>query len=417
MSGIQRLLPNDVNLVIYHHPCCDGMGCKFCAKTYFSTKYPDKNVIYYPTSHYKPPPDVTGKNVLICDFSYKKDILLDMISKANSLLILDHHKSAEKELEDIDDVYKVFDMNHSGAVLTWKYFFPDKEIPLMIKYIEDRDIWAKRLPNTDAFASWFHTLPLEFEVYDQYLDDAYFQKMIDTKGLSYYELNEHYIENCMNYVSPKFMKIGNKYYFVAYVNSTILKSDIGNRVFGRYPLVDFSAIYSINDWTDSTSFSLRSTNERADVSTIASSMGGGGHRNAAGMGVSFVTNRLPGQVYGGSELYDNLERIYTDKIAITDMNYEIVYMNSNVHKYKLGAYLLQTNKAPFILSEKNSKDIKERYDIAVIWNYDGMTNTTYITIVFDSTLDKEKIRIFSEYFNVDEKNCIMREGVYTKLVY
>ena len=30
-------------------------------------------------------------------------------------------KTAEKELETIDNDHKVFDMNHSGAVLTWKY--------------------------------------------------------------------------------------------------------------------------------------------------------------------------------------------------------------------------------------------------------------------------------------------------------
>lgn len=51
-------------------------------------------------------------------------------------------------------------MTHSGAMLTWFYFFPEIEPPLLIKYIEDRDIWTKALPNTDDFSSWFYTLPL-----------------------------------------------------------------------------------------------------------------------------------------------------------------------------------------------------------------------------------------------------------------
>jgi oligoribonuclease NrnB/cAMP/cGMP phosphodiesterase (DHH superfamily) len=414
----QQLLPDNVDFVIYHNPCPDGMGSAFCAWKYLSTKYPNRDVTYYPASHGRLPPDVTGKNVLICDFSYKKDVLVDMIKKANSLLILDHHKSAEKKLENIEDVYKVFDMNHSGAVLTWMYFYPEKKIPLMIKYIEDRDIWTKKLPNTDAFASWFHTLPLEFEVYDQYLDDAYFEKMIETKGLSYYELNEHNIENSMTYVVPKFTKIGNKYYFVAYVNSTVLKSDIGNRVFKYFPYVDFSVIYSINDSSDSTSFSLRSTNDRADVSVIASSLGGGGHRNASGAGVNFVTNVLSGQVYGKSELYNNLERIYTDTLIIPNIEYNVVYMNSNVHKHRLGKYLLQDNKVEFILSkckDKEHNDVKDKYDVAVIWNYDGMTNNTYFTIIFDNNLDEDKKGKFVEHFNVDGDICV-REGLCTKLV-
>ncbi len=29
-------------------------------------------------------------------------------------------------------------MNKSGAMLAWEFFWPDKEIPLLIRYIEDR---------------------------------------------------------------------------------------------------------------------------------------------------------------------------------------------------------------------------------------------------------------------------------------
>ena len=36
-------------------------------------------------------------------------------------------------------------MTHSGAYITWKYFFGDDEVPLLIKYIEDNDIYVIKL--------------------------------------------------------------------------------------------------------------------------------------------------------------------------------------------------------------------------------------------------------------------------------
>ena len=114
------------------------------------------------------------------------------LGKVNKLLIIDHHKSAERELSDIPDNLKIFDMNHSGAMLTWFYFYPNVESPLLIKYIEDRDIWTKALPNTDDFHSWFCTVPREFEEYNKYLDDDLLTSMIKTKGIRYGELNQCY---------------------------------------------------------------------------------------------------------------------------------------------------------------------------------------------------------------------------------
>jgi len=116
------------NIIIYHKNCNDGFGSALVAWLKFKD-----NAIYYPAHHYTAPPSVKNMNVYICDFSYKKDILEDMIKSSNSLIVIDHHKTAESELEKIDSKYKIFDMNHSGAVLTWKYFFPEKKNTITIR--------------------------------------------------------------------------------------------------------------------------------------------------------------------------------------------------------------------------------------------------------------------------------------------
>ena len=138
------LKPMDVDIVIYHRGCCDGFGSAFTIWKYFQINNPKKRIKYMPYLHNYQSPDVTGKNVVICDFSFKYPVLTKMINQAKSLLVLDHHVTAQKELEKIDDAYKIFDVNHSGVYITWAFFFPSVEMPLFLKYIEDRDIWAKK---------------------------------------------------------------------------------------------------------------------------------------------------------------------------------------------------------------------------------------------------------------------------------
>lgn len=154
------LQPDDVTDVIFHDPCSDGRASELSARKYLSEKFPDRIVRYYPMSIGDLPPEgLENKNVLICDYSYKRDVLKDLLSKVNKLLIIDHHKSAEKDLAEIDEKHKIFLMDFSGAMLTWFYFYPKIKPPLLIKYIQDRDIWTKKLPHTDDFVSWFYTLP------------------------------------------------------------------------------------------------------------------------------------------------------------------------------------------------------------------------------------------------------------------
>ena len=92
----QILKPEEVNFVIYHYPCSDGLISAFSAWKYFNNN--NNNITYYPAAYHKNPPNVKGKNVLICDFSYDYYVLLDMIKNANKLLIIDHHKTAEEKL-------------------------------------------------------------------------------------------------------------------------------------------------------------------------------------------------------------------------------------------------------------------------------------------------------------------------------
>jgi len=140
--------PSTVNLVIYHANCTDGFGAAYAA-----WKLLGDRAEYFAAKHGEPPPDVAGKNVVVLDFSYDNTTTKRLMKEAKSFLIIDHHKSAVVELHDISCTR--FDMNHSGAMLAWKFFHPGKEPPRMIKFIEDRDLWKWEIPYSKEFSAAF----------------------------------------------------------------------------------------------------------------------------------------------------------------------------------------------------------------------------------------------------------------------
>ena len=408
------LQPDDINYVIYHGSCADGTGSAYVAWKYLSNKFPDRQVVYCPAQiGALPPDDIEGKNVLICDYSYKKPILLELLKKVNKLLIIDHHKSAEKDLTDIDDKYKIFDMTHSGAMLTWMYFYPTIESPLLIKYIEDRDIWTKKLYKNDEFTAWFYTLPHSFEEYHKYTNDTLLLKMIEEKGTAFIDLNTHNINECMTFVAPKFMKIKDNYYFVGYINSTVLKSDIGNKVFTKYHYIDFSAVYSLNDWENSTSFSLRSTDKHLDVGDLATSLGAGGHRNSSGLKLQYVTNILPGTVYDVGSLYNILSDIYTDTLLINNFTFNVIYFPATLHARKLATYMLQTKyndiqECQAIIMHRDNITENKKYHISIGVNYSPNAKYTHFTIVFDKIINDNMKKFIYKWFTLSDFNTGIR---------
>lgn len=151
--------PGSVDLVIYHANCTDGFGAAYSA-----WKLLGDRAEYYAAKHGNQPPDVKDKNVVILDFSYDNATTKRLIADSKNLLVIDHHKSAMVELHDVSCTR--FDMNHSGAMLSWKFFHPGKEAPRLVKFIEDRDLWKWEIPYSREFAAAFDMVKFEFEEFD-----------------------------------------------------------------------------------------------------------------------------------------------------------------------------------------------------------------------------------------------------------
>lgn len=152
-----RLRTQIIDMVIYHFPCSDGICSAWC----FWRK--NRAVRLIPAKHGDLPPNVKGKRVIIVDFSYKRDVILKMLSTAKHITILDHHESAEKELENLKhpNLTVIFDMKRSGAQLAWDYLHPNRgaaDRSWIVEMVADRDLWKWEYPWSKAVGKATHIM-------------------------------------------------------------------------------------------------------------------------------------------------------------------------------------------------------------------------------------------------------------------
>lgn len=262
-------------LVLYHAGCPDGFGSAWA----FYQKYGNK-AEYRPVRYGEPYPDVTGRSVFIVDFSYPRTILEEMRESAESLIVLDHHKTAEEALKGLD--YCHFDMTHSGAYLAWEHLFGADNVPLLIQYVEDRDLWKWELNGSEEILSAIDSHKKTFDNWN------YLNSMLQEEGSddwnNLYEVGAailRYKNSLVKAISKRAYRLSIGEDQVLALNSSVFQSELGNLLSEGEP---YAAIYYWNG--ENFIFSLRSKESGVDVSDVAKRYGGGGHKNAAGFSVS-----------------------------------------------------------------------------------------------------------------------------------
>ena len=260
-------------LCIYHGNCADGFAAAVIIRMY------NPDMEFYPGIHGEQPPDVTDREVIMLDFSYKKDLLEMLAWRAKSILILDHHKSAEENLKDLpENVATIFDMNRSGAMITWEHCFPNKEPPRLLKHIQDRDLWKFELEGTQKIQAALFSYPYDFDLWENFFRHDEVVDRLCLEGCSITRKHFKDIEELLS-VTQRTMLIGDVEVPVANLPYT-MSSDACHIMLKNAP---FAACYY--DTPKQRRFSLRSSEKGMDVSKIASLYGGGGHKHAAGFEV------------------------------------------------------------------------------------------------------------------------------------
>lgn len=267
-------------LVIYHGNCADGFSAVWC----FWRKY-GAGADYVAGVYQQDPPDVTGRDVYLVDFSYKRAVVEKMLEAANRVTLIDHHKTAMDDLLglrslDYGDRFGWFcDLNRSGATLAWDYLFPDEERPLLLGHVEDRDLWRFKLAGTREIQALVFSHEYSFETWDKLMSADQVELLKMTAAGAAIERKHHKDVTELVSVCKRRMVIGAYDVPVASLPYTMV-SDAAHLMAQGEP---FAACYW--DTAAGRVFGLRATDDGVDVSDVAKQYGGGGHAKAAGFSV------------------------------------------------------------------------------------------------------------------------------------
>ena len=270
---------------LYHNNCPDGFGSALAAYL----KFGDKSE-YIGVKHQQDPPEMEpGSEIYILDFSYPRQIMEELLEQHTQVITLDHHKTAQEALLGLRGA--LFDMNRSGAMISWEYFHPDREIPELFKYIQDRDLWQWKLADTNEITSGLQLLPQEFDLWiDLLTPEGLARLRVDGQTMVRYQskaikgmLKHVYLDHLPAYqVATGEWKTGS---LIPMINcsSYDIVSELCHTMLEEYPDAPFVASWFRGK--SNISYSLRSQ-PSFDCSEIAKLYGGGGHKNSSGFKIA-----------------------------------------------------------------------------------------------------------------------------------
>ena len=321
------------DVVIYHGPgCMDGFAAAWaCWRKWGDDggeKAPYKTgPVYVPMQYGGALPDIEGKRVLMVDYSLKRPAMIEAAKLAKSIVVLDHHKSAEKEFgnqegalrghwldqddfglslvccsmptidlvdywlsadhhgDDVDlstlswvhKLFVGFDMSKSGARLAWEFCHPGEPMPRLLEHIEDRDLFRHALRLTEEISKALHSYPATFHAFDNWVMGSGLARL------------EHEGIPILRHHTKLVAELCSKSYMEEVAGHTVpdlncpgqYASDCGNKLLELHPDAPFAATWA-RKGNGVEAWSLRSRKGGTNVAEIAATLGGGGHPAAAG---------------------------------------------------------------------------------------------------------------------------------------
>lgn len=295
------------DIIIYHDCCSDGFGCKYvCNK-----KWNNEAILYVPQNFKKEAftlenlkYDYKNKNILFLDFVYDEEKVINSLEKeANKLFIIDHHQSAYNLYSEKN--YAYFNLEKSAAVLTWETLFPEYEVPLLLKYVEDRDLRNFSLPYVnEVLAVLDNDYKMTVEDWDAFsfrLENSF--KDVVQKGVKIIKKKEILIENLAQH------SIAIEIKGIQGLLANSIKWDFASEVAEKLAARSNFGFSWFRSESGEIKCSLRSNNG-TNVRELAEHIGGGGHDNSSGATVSIEKIY---QLANGQRVLDFGSSLFLDK--------------------------------------------------------------------------------------------------------
>lgn len=274
----------------YHSADLDGI----CSAAVVLRRYPDCACRPIDYGDEFPWHDIANDEpVIMTDFSLKAEDMARLAEEAD-LTWIDHHHTAVTDVESLG--LSVAGLRREGTaacVLTWEYLFPETPAPRAVELLGRYDVWEHDDPDVMPFQYGMLTTDHQRPGADIWKsvfsgDKEFLDRMIETgrKVLQFRKHeNERYAEACA---------------FETEFNG--LRAIALNRA--MTDSYAFATVWDPEQYDIMITFSFRkkywaitiySEGDRINVGEIATSFGGGGHRNAAGFQCMKLPFNLPHQ--------------------------------------------------------------------------------------------------------------------------
>lgn len=243
-----------------------------------------------------------GCNVIVVDLSLKVEDLKNIMQFANSTFIIDHHLTTVREIIENSDFYTSLvynnklglhvDISNAGVGLCYKIF--SSLLPNIneeaVGYIDRYDRWAPIDHNdylktmyTTYFINNSNELFVDSDVIRTILYDKEFLQTVLTMGRKFFDtemtINEYRFQTFHRDID---FVVNDRIYHICYMygngNSLSFTSHIDD--------YDFVSLIRKNKATNDFTVSFYTSKDNVDVSEIARTFNGGGHRKAAGCRVA-----------------------------------------------------------------------------------------------------------------------------------
>ena len=268
-------------LCIYHLADHDGKGSAAIVKRKF------KNVDFIGLNHdMVVPKDEIDKyeDIVVCDISLPMDMMFDLNERKN-LVWIDHHISMIEEYETrvkkgAKEIKGIRKNGAAAILLTWQYFFPDEEVPEGVKLLALNDLFDLRDSRVRPFEYAFQSLGVNKPT-DKSWRDLFSGKINVDEMVKKGEAILSYIKN-RNHRLCKAMSFESEYmgYRCICANMPQGYSEFYDGV-KNIKEYDFMCNFFMNG-KNAWNMSFYTAKDDVDVSKIAATFGGGGHKKAAG---------------------------------------------------------------------------------------------------------------------------------------
>ncbi|MEM5877391.1 MAG: DHHA1 domain-containing protein [Candidatus Aenigmatarchaeota archaeon] len=271
---------------VYHKNCIDGTS----SAAVLLMKHPDANLFSfnykYSEEEFNSLLSVIDKDtvVYVLDFSFNIHDLNRLLDKSKKVIMIDHHISVKDKFDENflsnRNLEFIYDTEHSGSSLTYKYFFGDKPNKI-IEFVEDRDLWRWKFGDhtnhVNSYLFLFIDNPIKMK---DIIENSNVEEILD-KGKVINEYKSKLIESVLEKTKEVIIRIDS--YNVRAYNTNLFQSEIGSVLCKKYDevvcLFSFSYDYVI--------LSFRGLeHHNPSALDLAKILGGGGHKNAAGATVS-----------------------------------------------------------------------------------------------------------------------------------